>query len=469
MNQIRKKIYAVKGMHCASCEVLIEKKLLELTNIKSVQASVTKNTILIEYEGETPKLEGLNVLLKENNYTVSDFDAFSEKKFGEKTKKESFTVIILSLLMILGFLGLNKLGLSQLINVGTSTPLPIFFAFGVIAGISSCAALVGSLVLALTKQWGGLYPNSSSTRQKLQPLLLFNLGRIISYSLLGAGLGIIGDKLSVSLKFGPIFVIVVSLAMTILALQMYGLRWFKKIHLSFPQSFIRFISNESNFKGRFLPLILGALTFFLPCGFTLTAQGLALISGGATQGGLIMFLFVLGTTPSLLLIGWSGIKLTNQPYWSKKFTKIASILILFFAFYNINAQLNVLGLPSLSDISSPTDKSLIDSGQGQEKINKTNLPPIINEKQVIKMTASSAGYTPNYFQVRAGFPVRWEIKDTGTSGCTNAIISKGLFTGEILLTPGQTSVREFTPSKPGRYKFSCWMGMISGIIEVVGN
>jgi len=88
MNQIRKKIYAVKGMHCASCEVLIEKKLLELTNIKSVQASVTKNTILIEYEGETPKLEGLNVLLKENNYTVSDFDAFSEKKFGEKTKKD---------------------------------------------------------------------------------------------------------------------------------------------------------------------------------------------------------------------------------------------------------------------------------------------------------------------------------------------------------------------------------------------
>jgi plastocyanin domain-containing protein len=35
------------------------------------------------------------------------------------------------------------------------------------------------------------------------------------------------------------------------------------------------------------------------------------------------------------------------------------------------------------------------------------------------------------------------------------------------LNPGQTSVKEFTPTKPGKYKFSCWMGMISGIIEVV--
>ena len=83
------------------------------------------------------------------------------------------------------------------------------------------------------------------------------------------------------------------------------------------------------------------------------------------------------------------------------------------------------------------------------------------------MDASSRGYSPNYFKVRVGIPVRWEITDKGTSGCTNAIISKSLFEGEILLTPGQTSIKEFTPEKPGKYKFSCWMGMVSGTIEVV--
>jgi plastocyanin domain-containing protein len=83
------------------------------------------------------------------------------------------------------------------------------------------------------------------------------------------------------------------------------------------------------------------------------------------------------------------------------------------------------------------------------------------------MSASSNGYTPNYFKVKTGVPVRWEINDTGTSGCTNAIISRSLFDGQIDLTPGTTSVKEFTPQKAGKYKFSCWMGMISGTIEVV--
>ena len=69
--------------------------------------------------------------------------------------------------------------------------------------------------------------------------------------------------------------------------------------------------------------------------------------------------------------------------------------------------------------------------------------------------------------MKVGVPVRWEITDTGTSGCTNAVVSKSLFDGPINLTPGQVSVKEFTPEKAGKYKFSCWMGMISGVIEVV--
>ncbi|OGZ35944.1 MAG: hypothetical protein A2V60_01530 [Candidatus Portnoybacteria bacterium RIFCSPHIGHO2_01_FULL_39_19] len=83
------------------------------------------------------------------------------------------------------------------------------------------------------------------------------------------------------------------------------------------------------------------------------------------------------------------------------------------------------------------------------------------------MNASASGYKPNYFKVKAGIPVRWEITDTGTSGCTNAVISRNLFDGQIDLNPGQVSVKEFTPEKAGKYKFSCWMGMISGVIEVV--
>jgi plastocyanin domain-containing protein len=47
------------------------------------------------------------------------------------------------------------------------------------------------------------------------------------------------------------------------------------------------------------------------------------------------------------------------------------------------------------------------------------------------------------------------------------VIAKDLFDGEIRLTPGRTSRREFTVDKPGRYKFSCWMGMVTGVMNVV--
>ena len=43
-------IYQVKGMHCASCEILIEKKLLDLENVKSVDASTVRGEVVIEYD-----------------------------------------------------------------------------------------------------------------------------------------------------------------------------------------------------------------------------------------------------------------------------------------------------------------------------------------------------------------------------------------------------------------------------------
>ena len=456
-------IYYVKGMHCASCEILIEKRLLELENIKSAEVSTTKGEVLIEYEDKKPSLERLNEIFKKEGYVFSDQP--SEIINGFKPR-EFFITLGIGLLIIIGFIALNRFGLSGLINVGSKSSLPMFFVFGLLAGISSCAALVGGLILSMSKQWGELYSDSEYTWKKIQPHLIFNAGRLISYGILGAALGAIGSKLNFSLKFGPILVIAVSVMMIFLAFQMFGFKAFRKFQFTMPKFMTRFIANESNFKGRYMPFLMGAFTFFLPCGFTITAQGLALISGNAIQGGLIMFLFALGTLPMLLLIGLSSVKFLQKPHLAERFLKVAGILVLFFALYNINSQLNVLGTSSLGDLGINSTQSS-NTNKNTSYKNEKGLAPIVNGKQILKMNASSRGYSPNYFKVRVGVPVRWEITDIGTSGCTKAVISKNLFEGEILLTPGQTSVKEFTPEKPGKYKFSCWMGMVSGIIEVV--
>lgn len=460
---IKEHIYCVKGMHCASCEILIEKKLLELRNIKSVESSTAKGEVLIEYEGERPALERLNEIFKKEGYIFSDQPREAINGFKSK---EFFITLGIGLLIIVGFIGLNKLGLSVLINVGSKSSLPVFFVFGLIAGISSCAALVGGIILSMSKQWSELYSDNDSTWKKIQPHLIFNAGRLISYGVLGTALGAVGSKLNFSLKFGPILVIVVSVMMIFLAFQMFGFKAFRKFQFTMPKFITRFIANESNFKGRYMPFLMGAFTFFLPCGFTITAQGLALISGNAIQGGLIMLLFATGTLPMLLTIGLSSVKFSEKPHLANRFLKVAGILVLFFALYNINFQLNVLGISSFSDLGINSDQ-LSNTAKNNSPQSEEGLPPIVNGKQILKMDASSRGYSPNYFKVKVGIPVRWEITDKGTSGCTNAIISKNLFEGEIPLTPGQVSIKEFTPEKPGKYKFSCWMGMISGIIEVI--
>jgi sulfite exporter TauE/SafE/copper chaperone CopZ len=445
--------YSVKGMHCASCELLIEKKILELNGVKSAEAKTSKGEVFISYEGEKPSLKHLNEIFSKENYVFSDKNESQPKP----DTKGIINAIIIATVLIIGFLFINKLGIAGIADVSSKSSLPSFFVLGILAGFSSCAALVGGLVLSMSKQWLEIYPDKTSTFKKIQPHLIFNSGRIISYGVLGAVLGLIGNKIQISFQFTSLLIFAVSFLMIVMALQMLGFRYFQKFQFTLPKSTTRYISDEKNFKGKYMPFIMGALTFFLPCGFTITAQGLALLSGNMLSGGLIMAMFALGTAPALLLIGLSSVKFSEKPHMAFQFSRVAGILILFFALFNLNNQLNVLGVSNLSDIIN--NKS--------DLISEADLPQIVNGKQVIKMEASASGYSPNNFKVRVNVPVRWEITDIGTSGCTNKVISAGLFSDSINLTHGQTSIKEFTPTAVGRYKFSCWMGMVSGIIEVV--
>jgi sulfite exporter TauE/SafE/copper chaperone CopZ len=456
----KKHIYYIKGMHCASCEVLIEKRLFDIKGIRSAEAKTSQGEVLIEYEDKKPKIKTLNSIFKKQGYTFFDQPQEIENSF----KKNNFLkIFIISALLIIGFLYLGNLGLFNWISVNPQSSLLAFFIVGLLAGVSTCAAMTGGLVLSMSKQWSDLYSrNQSDFLDKFKPHLMFNTGRIISFALFGAILGILGDRLQISLEFTAFLVIAVSVLMFLLALQMLGVKNLQRFQPGLPKFVTRYISNETNFKGRYMPFLMGALTFFIPCGFTITVQGLALLSGSPFQGGLIMTFFALGNAPTLLFIGFSAVKFLNRSRdFAYQFSKVAAILIIFFVLFNINSQLIVLGYPNFNDLAINFNRPPPDELRG--------LAPIINGKQIIRMDAFAFEYSPNYFTVRANVPVRWEISDRGTSGCTNAIIARTLFRGEIPLTPGQTSIKEFTPTQSGRHTFSCWMGMVPGTIEVIAD
>jgi uncharacterized protein len=470
-DRAQKTKYSVSGMHCASCEVLVEKKVLHEKGVKSVQASLKNDELTIHHTSPPPTKDELNEMFKDDGYT---FTEVSDGKGKGKDERESpplisfkngslflsrekaanlLWIVGIALLAVIGVYLLGRSGLSSMVSVTQSSSLPAFFLFGLLAGASSCAALVGGLVLSMSKQWSEIYGDDRSSL----PHLSFNAGRMISFALLGSVLGAVGGFLSISPNVYAVITIGVAVMMIMLALQMLGVKAFQKFQLTMPKALTRYVADETNFKGKYMPFVLGALTFFLPCGFTITAQGMALASGSAFQGGLIMLAFALGTVPMLVIIGLTSAKLSNLPRLSGRFLKIAGVIVLVFAGYMINSQLNVLGVSSVNDVGIRADSE--DAG---------DLVPLVDGVQVMEMEADASTYTPNYFKVRAGVPVRWEITNTGVSGCTNAIISRGLFDGEISIDDDVVS-KEFTAEEPGTYKFSCWMGMVTGTIEVVGE
>lgn len=453
----------VEGMHCAACEILIEKKLSERENIVSTDIDVSQGTAKVKYKGEKLNLDSINEELSSYGYSVG------EKISGHKDQKQLITIgskgellvniyvlkrfllVFTTLIVILGlFFLVNKTGLQGLVTVDSTSSLPMFFLFGLVAGSSTCAALVGGILLSMAKQWNENYASANSKLTRAGPHLLFHLGRLISFTILGGVLGLLGGAIQITPVVTALIVAIVSVAMLILGLQMLDVKWAYAIRLTLPKQLGRSVASK-HVTNRFVPFIIGVLTFFLPCGFTIVAQGVALSSGSFLSGALIMLMFALGTLPVLGAISIGSLKFGGSIKVGSIFNKVAGLLVIFFALFNLNAQLNVIGLPSLNDMFRS------ELGGGIE---------VIEGYQVIRMEASALGYSPNSFTIQSGIPAKWIVEDTGTSGCTNAIIASGLFDGQFVLKRGLNEIT-FTPEIPGQYKFSCWMGMVSGVIEVI--
>ncbi len=102
--------------------------------------------------------------------------------------------------------------------------------------------------------------------------------------------------------------------------------------------------------------------------------------------------------------------------------------------------------------------------------NVEGLAPMVDGKQVVKMTVLAVNYSPNSFKVRAGVPVKWEITSSGQPGCASGVVVSNILpNGSVYLNPdqGQVTIAEFTPQNAGTYKFSCPMNMVRGTLEVV--
>ncbi|NTW54510.1 MAG: hypothetical protein HGB15_07095, partial [Chlorobaculum sp.] len=292
--------YAVKGMHCPSCEAIIEKRLKKLYGVSDAKASMATGTLTISYEGEAYPAETLQKLFPEALYSFSSTPV-TERPLIELIRVIGYTAVVLVL-----FFGLSASGLLPALTIDRNSSSGSFFLFGLIAGMSTCAALVGSLVLALSTQWLARNDKPSSFSEKLRPQMLFNTGRIAAYTLTGAMLGLLGESIRLSPDFTSVIVIAVSALMIILAFQMLGFTPLQRLRIALPKWLIDKAGSGVTRNGLIRPFPTGFMTILLPCGFTMAAEGAAILSGSLSEGMAIMSFFVLGTLPPLLIIGLSS-------------------------------------------------------------------------------------------------------------------------------------------------------------------
>ncbi len=441
-----KQTFYIKGMHCSSCEILIEKKSIELNSVKSAHVSLSKNILSVESENDL-STDKLNNLFKDDGYS------FSNQPFKEE-KSSLVGPIIAGIIAIIIFILINKLGLTSIININSNSSLPAFFVLGIIAGVSSCAALVGGLILSLSKQWASVYATSETFIEKSKPHILFNIGRLISFTFLGLILGFIGEKIQLTSWISTILIIAISIIMLILALQMLGIKSLNKLRFSLPKGLASRALDNSKVNGIFVPFFIGFLTFLIPCGFTLMAEGIAILSGNPLRGAMIMLLFALGTMIPLLAIGFSSTKLINNLKLSDKFMKAAGILIIFFVAYNIYFTFNLSQY--LGNDNSDNNANITQS-QTQTQ----------NVQEITTTYTLKNDITPNTFTVKKGQSVKFivDAQDDG-SGCMSTIMIQDLYPHPQTLHKGQQITMEFTPTEAGTYLITCAMNVPRGKIIV---
>ncbi|OGY16882.1 MAG: hypothetical protein A2785_03915 [Candidatus Chisholmbacteria bacterium RIFCSPHIGHO2_01_FULL_49_18] len=310
--------FHVTGTHCASCKILIEDVLSEQDFIQKAEVDLKKETVEIETDSEkTPEelAELLTSKVKPNGYTLSVEKITEEKKSDDVIWK----AIPIGLVFLVLFFILQKSGILNLGIGGKTTPVTSFI-IGLIASVSTCLAIVGGLVLSLSAKIS--QDNVSDTKT----FILFHIGRLISFALLGGLLGVLGNAIGINFTFTAILGLIASIVMLMLGLNLVGVFTRNKVALPsgiFQKVFSVFRKIEHK---TFTPLVIGFGTFFLPCGFTQSMQVVALSSGSFISSALIMFAFALGTLPMLSFLSFGSASFAHGKH-APLFFKSAGVIV----------------------------------------------------------------------------------------------------------------------------------------------
>lgn len=495
----RKKTVAIRvsGMFCNGCEDTIRSKLRALNGVSGVDVSYNKGTVAVTYADGVTTLENISAAINALGYEAQGECAAAEFPRTDWKRAAGMIVIIAAGYILLQQFGLLKMLLPpQLGSAAESVDMSygLIFLVGLATSVH-CLAMCGGInlsqcltvkgadgggagaVAAAVKSGGGkaakagkggsakaVKGGAADTANNgrggggrasfLRPSVRYNAGRVISYTLLGALAGAVGSAITFSINMRGVLNLVAGLFMVIMGVGMLNIfPQARRLMPKMPKFVSKWVGADSpSNRG---PLIVGLLNGFLPCGPLQAMQIFALSTGSPVKGGLAMGIFSLGTVPLMFGLGTFGAFAGRA---SRRVMTAGAVMVAVLGLCMLSQSWNLFGLPSggmpLAAVTAPKDSAAANpvEGGGHLLVKSTLLP-----------------YTYPAITVEAGRPVRWEIDapPMNINGCNNKIFIREYGIAHSF-APGK-NVIEFTPTKPGKVPYTCWMGMIPGMITVVDS
>ncbi|MBK5247584.1 MAG: sulfite exporter TauE/SafE family protein, partial [Peptostreptococcaceae bacterium] len=441
----------IGGMTCVNCESKIERRLKNIEGIINVKVNYSKGTAVITYDSSITSIIEIERTIEKLDYKII--------RLGQEVKKKSdnlqivgAVVIILALYVII-----NNFGGANIFNsfpqAKQGMGYGLLFIIGILTSIH-CVAMCGGINLSQCVPNQELNVPKGNKLTNLRPSILYNSGRVISYTIIGGIVGAIGSVVSFSGAGRGIVAIIAGVFMVIMGLNMLNIfPWLRRFNPRMPKIFASKINAQ---KSSNKPLYVGLLNGLMPCGPLQAMQLFALSTGDPVKGALSMLVFSLGTVPLMFGLGALSSILTKK-FTGKMMTASAVLVVVLGVFMLSNGM-------ALAGVAVPLTSNAFAKSEDSSNIATAE---VRDGTQFVTTSLSSGGYEP--INVQTGIPVKWNMQADASSinGCNNKIIIPE-YNIEKSLESGDNMI-EFTPTKSGTVVFSCWMGMIKSQISVYDN
>ena len=345
----------------------------------------------------------------------------------------------------------------------------IAFITGLTTGGLSCLAVQGGLLAtSLARQieqdllraapvGKTKSPRSSRVRPNtVMPIMLFLLAKLAVYTLLGGLLGWLGSFLTLAPTTRALLLLLIGVFMVGNGLRMLEVHpIFRYFNLEPPKFITRYIRRTAKKDtDAVTPLFLGALTVFIPCGVTQAMMAAALGTGSAAAGAVLMFAFTLGTSPVFFLVAYLTAQIGAR--LEKAFMRFVAIVVLVLGVYTFDSGLNLMGAPSVSGLVRQVFPAAASATVPAEAETA--------REGVLVLNVENNGYFPGTLHAPAGQDLTLELVTDRTRSCARDFVIPALQVYELLPESGRVSVPIPAQESGAQMRFTCSMGMYTGII-----